>query len=97
MARRDQHILLRDPLADTFGQPEPDKRSKHELAEAEAAMTAELARREAGAAETDRAEAARKVALAEAAAKAEAERKLREAEKINNARPARLGGIQGWF
>ena len=80
MARNYNYILPPDPFI--LGKPEPDNRSKAERAEADVAMKAELARREARAAETARAEAARKIALAEATAKAEAERKLAEAEKI---------------
>ncbi|RWD70204.1 hypothetical protein [Mesorhizobium sp.] len=90
MVRNYNHILLRDPLAATLGQPKPDKRSKAELAEAAAAMRLEEQRRRA--AEVARAEADRKIALAEATAKAKAERKLAEAERTNNsAKPARHG------
>lgn len=88
MARNYNHILLRDPLAATFGQPEPDKRSKAELEEAAAAMRLEEQRRRV--AEAARVEADRKIVLAEAAAKAEAERKLAEAERTS-AKPARHG------
>ncbi|MGT2468954.1 hypothetical protein ACVOMV_36455 [Mesorhizobium atlanticum] len=71
MARRDQHILLRDPLADALGRPEPDKRSKAEQAEARAAMRLEEQRRRV--ADAARFEAGRKVAEAAAVAKVEPE------------------------
>ncbi|TGP59545.1 hypothetical protein [Mesorhizobium sp. M2D.F.Ca.ET.226.01.1.1] len=86
---------MRDPLAATLGQPAPDNRSKAELAEADAAMKAEIVRRRATAA-----------AEAEVARRADQERKSTVAaanaeaagEKINSdPAPRRLGGIQGWF